>query len=72
MFAHYQLGMACREARLAARPRPSRRQRCSTRRSGYAHYYGGMSFYQAKRLDKMAASFERFLKLAPAAPSARR
>lgn len=34
----------------------------------YAHYYAGMSFYQAKRVDQMAVYFENFLKLAPNAP----
>jgi tetratricopeptide (TPR) repeat protein len=34
----------------------------------YAHYYAGMSFYEAKRIDRMAVYFENFLKLAPNAP----
>ena len=34
----------------------------------YAHYQAGMSFYKAKRVDKMAVYFENFLKLAPNAP----
>ena len=34
----------------------------------YAHYHAGMSFYKAKRVDKMAVYFENFLKLAPNAP----
>ena len=34
----------------------------------YAHYMAGMSFYKAKRVDKMAVYFENFLKLAPEAP----
>jgi tetratricopeptide (TPR) repeat protein len=34
----------------------------------YAHYLAGMSYYKAKRIDKMAVYFENFLKLAPAAP----
>jgi tetratricopeptide (TPR) repeat protein len=34
----------------------------------YAHYQAGMSFYKAKRIDKMAVYFENFLKLAPNAP----
>jgi tetratricopeptide (TPR) repeat protein len=34
----------------------------------YAHYYAGMSFYEAKRIDQMAVYFENFLKLAPNAP----
>jgi tetratricopeptide (TPR) repeat protein len=34
----------------------------------YAHYYAGMNFYKAKRIDRMAVYFENFLKLAPNAP----
>jgi cytochrome c-type biogenesis protein CcmH/NrfG len=34
----------------------------------YAQYYAGISYYKAKRVDLMAASFERFLKMAPQAP----
>jgi len=34
----------------------------------YAHYYAGMNFYKAKRVDRMAVYFENFLKLAPNAP----
>lgn len=34
----------------------------------YAHYYAGLSYYKAKRIDLMASHFEAFLKLAPEAP----
>ena len=34
----------------------------------YAHYQAGMSFYKAKRIDKLAVYSETFLKLAPNAP----
>ena len=34
----------------------------------YAHYFAGMNFYKAKRVDQMAVFFENFLKLAPNAP----
>ncbi len=34
----------------------------------YAHYYGGLMHYRAKRPDQMAIHFEQFLKLAPEAP----
>jgi tetratricopeptide (TPR) repeat protein len=34
----------------------------------YAHYYGGLMHYRAKRPDQMAIHFEQFLKLAPDAP----
>jgi tetratricopeptide (TPR) repeat protein len=36
--------------------------------NAYAHYYGGMADYRAKRVDRMAVHFEQFLKLAPEAP----
>jgi tetratricopeptide (TPR) repeat protein len=34
----------------------------------YAHYYGGLMHYRAKRPAHMAIRFEHFLKLAPDAP----
>jgi tetratricopeptide (TPR) repeat protein len=34
----------------------------------YAHYNAGMSYYKARRVDRMAVYFENFLKLAPNAP----
>jgi tetratricopeptide (TPR) repeat protein len=34
----------------------------------YAHYFAAMSFYEAKRIDRMSVYFENFLKLAPNAP----
>ena len=37
-------------------------------RWAYAHYWAGLSYYRANRVDRMAQSFERFLKLAPRAP----
>ena len=36
--------------------------------SAYAHYYAGLSYYRAERIDLMAKYFESFLKLAPNAP----
>ena len=33
-----------------------------------AQYYGGLAEYRFKRVDRMAAHFEAFLKLAPNAP----
>ena len=33
-----------------------------------AHYYGGLANYRIKRIDRTAAHFEAFLKLAPNAP----
>ncbi len=34
----------------------------------YAHYYAGLSYSRIKRVDRTAAHFEAFLKLAPKAP----
>ena len=34
----------------------------------YAHYHAGLSYYQIRRIDRMATHFEAFLKLAPNAP----
>ena len=34
----------------------------------YAHYEAGMSYYKAKRVDRMAVYFENFLRLAPDSP----
>ncbi len=67
--AHFQLGRVLAERRdyvkaapafvaaIAIDPMPA-----------YAHYYAGLSYYQAERIDLMANFFESFLKLAPDAP----
>ena len=67
--AHFQLGRVLAERRdyvkaapafvaaIAIDPMPA-----------YAHYYAGLSYYQAERIDLMANFFESFLKLAPEAP----
>ena len=34
----------------------------------YAHYYAGLAYSRIQRLDRVAAHFEQFLKLAPDAP----
>jgi len=34
----------------------------------YAHYYAGLAYSRIQRVDRTAAHFERFLKLAPKAP----
>lgn len=36
--------------------------------AAYAHYYAGLSYYRAERIDLMAKFFESFLTLAPSAP----
>lgn len=38
----------------------------------YAHYYAGMAYNGAKRPDKMLTHFEKFLRMKPDAPEARK
>jgi len=67
--AHYQLGLALarREQWMeAATAFDAAIQRQPT--MAYAHYYGGLMQYRAKRPDLMAGRFNEFLKLAPDAP----
>jgi len=67
--AHYQLGLV-----LDARNENADAANAFARavelqpQMAYAHYMAGMSFYKAKRVDKMANYFDSFLKLAPMAP----
>jgi tetratricopeptide (TPR) repeat protein len=67
--AHFQLGLALArqqqwaEAAAAFEAASSRQPT-----NAYAHYYGGMAYYRANRVDRMATHFEQFLKLAPEAP----
>ena len=69
MFARYQLGLAQGEKRAWADAAAAFEKATTLEPTfAYAHYYAGMSYYQVKRLDKMSAFFERFLKLAPQAP----
>jgi tetratricopeptide (TPR) repeat protein len=67
--AQYQLGVVL-EAR---RDRPAAadafvKATQANPQMAYAHYFAGMNFYEAKRIDQMAVYFENFLKLAPNAP----
>jgi tetratricopeptide (TPR) repeat protein len=67
--AHYQRGMAL----TARRDYPTAAaafDRATTLDPSFAsaHYYGGLAEYRANRIDRMAAHFEAFLKLAPNAP----
>jgi tetratricopeptide (TPR) repeat protein len=72
MFAHYQLGLAQGEKRAWADAAAAFETATTLEPTfAYAHYYAGMSYYQVKRLDKMSAFFERFLRLAPQAPERR-
>ena len=67
--AQFQLGQALDakgENALAAEAFAKAAERAP--QMAYAHYQAGMSFYKAKRVDKMAVYFENFLKLAPNAP----
>jgi tetratricopeptide (TPR) repeat protein len=66
---HFQLGLAL--ARLQNWPEAASAFDAASDRqpnNAYAHYYGGMADYRAKRVDRMAVHFEQFLKLAPEAP----
>lgn len=67
--AHYQLGLVL-DARSENAPAAAAFARAAELQPqmAYAHYMAGMSFYKAKRIDKMAVYFENFLKLAPTAP----
>jgi tetratricopeptide (TPR) repeat protein len=67
--AHYQLGLveAKRQNWGAAASAFDRAAELNPS-FAYAHYYGGLMHYRAKRLDQMAIHFEQFLKLAPEAP----
>jgi tetratricopeptide (TPR) repeat protein len=67
--SHFQLGLALarqQEWAEAAAAFDAARDRQPT--NAYAHYYGGMMYYRAGRVDQMAVHFDQFLKLAPEAP----
>jgi len=67
--AHYQLGLVL-DARgeNPAAADAFARAAAANPQMAYAHYNAGMSFYKAKRVDRMAVYFENFLKIAPNAP----
>jgi tetratricopeptide (TPR) repeat protein len=67
--AHYQLGLV-HDARSEHADAANAFARAAELQPqmAYAQYMAGMSFYKAKRVDKMAVYFENFLKLAPMAP----
>jgi tetratricopeptide (TPR) repeat protein len=67
--AHYQLGLvqAKRQDWPAAAAAFDRAAELNPAMA-YAHYYGGLMHYRAKRPDQMAIHFDQFLKLAPDAP----
>ena len=68
-FPHYQLGLVDAERQEwpgAAEAFERASQIDST--FAYAHYYAGLAYSKIKRVDRTAAHFETFLKLAPKAP----
>jgi tetratricopeptide (TPR) repeat protein len=67
--AHFQLGLALARQQQWAEAAAAF-QAASDRQpaNAYAHYYAGMMYYRANRIDRMAVEFEQFLKLAPEAP----
>jgi len=68
-FAQYHLGFTLAETKdYAAAAEALDKAITMNPTFAYAHYYAGYAHYQTKRVDRMANSFERFLKLAPDAP----
>lgn len=67
--AQYQLGLV-QDARgdSSAAAEAFARAADANPQMAYAHYYAGMNFYKAQRIDRMAVYFENFIKLAPDAP----
>ena len=66
---HFQLGLVQAERRDYAKAAPAFEAAIAIDpMPAYAHYYAGLSFYRAERIDLMAQYFESFLKLAPEAP----
>jgi len=68
-FAHFQLGLvhARRNTHAAAAESFARAAELMPA-FAYAHYYAGVSFQRVQNINRMAAYFETFLKLAPNAP----
>jgi tetratricopeptide (TPR) repeat protein len=67
--AHFQLGLAlARQQQWAAAAAEFDATAAQQPSNAYAHYYSGMMYYRANRIDQMAVHFEQFLKLAPEAP----
>ena len=68
-FAHFQLGLvhARRNTHAAAAESFARAAELMPT-FAYAHYYAGLSFQRVQNINRMAAYFEAFLKLAPNAP----
>jgi tetratricopeptide (TPR) repeat protein len=67
--AQYQLGLALSAARDFPAAATAFEQAATINpRFAYAHYYAGMARYSARQIDRMAAHFNTFVKLAPMAP----
>ena len=67
--AHFQLGLVlARQSQWAEAAAEFEGASDRQPANAYAHYYGGMMYYRANRIDRMALHFEQFLKLAPEAP----
>lgn len=67
--SHYQHGLVlATKSDFAGAAAAFDRAATADPRWAYAHYWAGLSYYRANRVDRMAQSFERFLKLAPRAP----
>ena len=66
---HFQLGLVQAERRDYGQAAPAFEAAIAIDpMRAYAHYYAGLSYYQAGRIDLMAQFFESFLKLAPERP----
>ena len=66
---HFQLGLVQAERRDYGKAAPAFEAAIAIDpMPAYTHYYAGLSYYQAERIDLMADFFESFLKLAPNAP----
>ena len=69
--AHYQLGLVeSARGKQAEAAEAFAKAAALDPQMAYAHYEAGMAYYKVKRVDRMAVSFENFLKLAPNAPEA--
>lgn len=69
--AHYQLGLVqSARGNQAQAAEAFAKAAAMDPQMAYAHYEAGMAYYKVKRVDRMAVSFENFLKLAPDAPEA--
>jgi tetratricopeptide (TPR) repeat protein len=67
--AHFARGMALRAKQdMAGAAAEFERASQLDPQWAYAHYYAGLAYSRAKRIDQTASHFNRFLQLAPQAP----